>query len=304
MNPVEIDSLIAGGETKWVEFKTAVPPDHVIAKHIVAFANTEGGVILFGVSDKGTVVGIPEARLRSDIDRLKRVTQTLLGYPVDLRAIEHRGKSLINLSVDKAPDSLRPVMTAQGEIYTRHADRIHLNEIAQRLAAAPALPQSKATPNSRSIRIFVAMSFREEEEPALVDYYRAMRRACERVSTDVQLSRMDLIEGDYEISQKLMDEIDKADIVIADFTLNPRNVYFELGYCRGRKDIPVIQTARKDTTLEFDIRNWHTIFYKNATELEEKLVNALQAAVIEHSKEDNGTGGDTKPHAKPVRSKP
>jgi nucleoside 2-deoxyribosyltransferase len=65
-----------------------------------------------------------------------------------------------------------------------------------------------------------------------------------------------------------MDEIDAADIVIADFTLSPANVYFELGYARG-KGRRVIQTARRGTVLEFDVRNWRTVFYRNATELEE-----------------------------------
>jgi len=86
------------------------------------------------------------------------------------------------------------------------------------------------------------------------------------------LSRIDLVEGDYEISQKIMDEILKADFVLADFTLNPKNVYFEIGYARGCDKV-VLQTARSGTSLEFDIRNWRTIFYKNATELEKKLVS-------------------------------
>jgi nucleoside 2-deoxyribosyltransferase len=77
-----------------------------------------------------------------------------------------------------------------------------------------------------------------------------------------------------------MDEIDKADIVIADLTLNPRNVYFELGYARG-KPCRIIQTARKETVLEFDIRNWRTIIYRNATQLEEKLIPELKAAYAE-----------------------
>ncbi len=77
-----------------------------------------------------------------------------------------------------------------------------------------------------------------------------------------------------------MNEIDNSDIVIADFTLSPANVYFELGYARGiRKRI--IQTARKSTALEFDVRNWRTTFYRNANELEEKLVAELQTAYAE-----------------------
>jgi hypothetical protein len=98
------------------------------------------------------------------------------------------------------------------------------------------------------------MSFRQEEEPPLVDYFRAMERAAERVpSPRIELVRIDRVEGDYEISARIMEEIDRCDALLADFTLNPRNVYFELGYARGTKRI--IQTARRDTPLEFDVRN-------------------------------------------------
>jgi hypothetical protein len=51
----------------------------------------------------------------------------------------------------------------------------------------------------------------------------------------------------------------------------------KLGYARGSNK-RIIQTARKDTALEFDVRNWHTIIYRNATELEEKLILELKAA--------------------------
>lgn len=121
------------------------------------------------------------------------------------------------------------------------------------------------------------MSFRNEEEPALVDYYRAIERAVNRLGIPIDLKRIDLEEGDYEISNEVMYQIDQCDIVIADFTLSSANVYFELGYARGRNK-EVIQTARKETALEFDVRNWRTAFYRNATELEEKIGPALQTA--------------------------
>jgi nucleoside 2-deoxyribosyltransferase len=124
------------------------------------------------------------------------------------------------------------------------------------------------------------MSFRAEEEPELVDYFEAMKRACLATKLPIELVRIDLVEGDYEISQKIMDEIDEADIVLADFTLSPANVYFELGYARGCKR-RIIQTARRGAKLEFDARNWRTIFYRNATELEESLKSALNDAYAE-----------------------
>jgi hypothetical protein len=39
----------------------------------------------------------------------------------------------------------------------------------------------------------------------------------------------------------------------------------------------VIQMARKGTVSEFDIRNWKTSFYRNATQLEQMLLLELNA---------------------------
>jgi hypothetical protein len=122
---------------------------------------------------------------------------------------------------------------------------------------------------------FVAMSFRDEEEPSLIDYYNAMLRAAIRTNLPIKLTRIDLAEGDFEISQQIMIEIENANFVLADFTLSPHNVYFEVGFARGVKR-PIIQTAKKGTQLQFDVRNWKTLFYRNATELEETLMPKLK----------------------------
>jgi hypothetical protein len=46
---------------------------------------------------------------------------------------------------------------------------------------------------------------------------------------------MDEVEGDYELPEKIVDEIDAAGFIVTDFTLEPRNVYFQLGYARGAR---------------------------------------------------------------------
>ena len=126
-------------------------------------------------------------------------------------------------------------------------------------------------------RIFVAMSFRHEQEPALVDYWHAMQRAAKRAAGEFDLRKIDEIEGGYEIVTRICREIDSADLVIADLTLSPANVYLELGYARG-KGKRVIQTCREGTPLEFDVRNHRTLTYRNASVLEEKLLSYLNAA--------------------------
>lgn len=123
-------------------------------------------------------------------------------------------------------------------------------------------------------KVFVAMSFRDTEEPALVDYWHAMQRAAMRARGDFELRRIDNIEGDYEIIDRIVKEINAADLVIADLTLLSPNVIYELGYARGRGKY-VIQTCREGTHLEFDVRGRRTLMYPNATTLEEKLLHHL-----------------------------
>lgn len=120
------------------------------------------------------------------------------------------------------------------------------------------------------------MSFRDEEEPALVDYWQAMLRAAKRARAEFDLRRIDQIDGDFEIVERMYQEIDEAQLVIADLTLSPANVYLEIGYARGRGKY-VIQTCREGTPLEFDLCGRRTLTYRNATILEENLLSALDS---------------------------
>lgn len=269
-------ALIAGGESETVEFKTKLPPNDIVAKNLVAFANAKGGVLLIGVGDDGKPIGLADDDVAVTMKRLQRITERLLPYPVEIGKVDLAGRTVIYVALEAAPSELRPITTSRGKYFQRQGtaaiwgtlDSTFLGE-ERRYNFGKML--------SRTLTAFVAMSFREEEEPSLVDYFRAMERAASSTGLPINVTRMDLEEGDYEISQEIMEKIDESDIVIADFTLSSRNVYFELGYARGVKR-RVIQTARKGTSLEFDIRNWRTIFYRNATELEEKLGSALKSA--------------------------
>ncbi|MDZ4164482.1 MAG: ATP-binding protein, partial [Smithellaceae bacterium] len=59
-NERELKTLLAKGETLTVEFKSDAKglPDRELVAAVVALANTEGGVLLLGVEDDGTVTGI------------------------------------------------------------------------------------------------------------------------------------------------------------------------------------------------------------------------------------------------------
>ena len=59
MNHCELELLLGKGEGATLEFKESLPGS--FARELVALANSEGGIILLGVRDNGTVKGIDDS---------------------------------------------------------------------------------------------------------------------------------------------------------------------------------------------------------------------------------------------------
>jgi hypothetical protein len=98
-----------------------------------------------------------------------------------------------------------------------------------------------------------------------------VRNGAQNVQQDRKDAKMPLRQS-YRIMRKTQEMIEAADAIIADLTLSSNNVYFELGLALGMGK-PCLQTARKDTVLDFDVHGNGTVFYKNASELEQRLVD-------------------------------
>ena len=75
-------NLIALGEGFTTEFKRSMPSD--LGREICAFANATGGVVLIGVDDAGTVVGVGDHnRLKSQIQSISRSADPPIAVEVD-----------------------------------------------------------------------------------------------------------------------------------------------------------------------------------------------------------------------------
>ena len=59
----ELLEIIANGENSGVEFKRDDLQNHDLAKELVAFSNLEGGMVLLGIEDDGTVSGLTRPNL-------------------------------------------------------------------------------------------------------------------------------------------------------------------------------------------------------------------------------------------------
>jgi len=65
METIELLQRISLGEDSSTEFKREPIPSAKLAEELVAFLNAHGGVILFGVADNGSVVGLSEDQIRN-----------------------------------------------------------------------------------------------------------------------------------------------------------------------------------------------------------------------------------------------
>ena len=67
MDAVELQRLIARGEGLHLDFKERLGSPTELAKDLVCFANTDGGEIVLGVADDGSLVGVddPDAVCRA-----------------------------------------------------------------------------------------------------------------------------------------------------------------------------------------------------------------------------------------------
>jgi len=65
MNAIELLDIISIGETSTVQFKQKLDNQDKIAAEIIAFLNTKGGMIIFGIEDKtGKILGLDYAEIQ------------------------------------------------------------------------------------------------------------------------------------------------------------------------------------------------------------------------------------------------
>jgi len=67
MTSKKLLSLIEKGESKNLEFKQRFSTFTKIAKEFIAFANTNGGIVLFGIDDDGSIYGVESEKGEAEL---------------------------------------------------------------------------------------------------------------------------------------------------------------------------------------------------------------------------------------------
>ena len=122
------------------------------------------------------------------------------------------------------------------------------------------------------------MSFAPELQPAWIDGIKPALEVLGYVSM-----RIDQTHSDDKVDNRIIAEIRRSGLLIADFTGHRGGVYFEAGFAMGL-GIPVVWTC-KQTDFEgahFDTRQYQHLVWDTPEDLREKLVNHIAARIPGH----------------------
>lgn len=111
--------LLQQGESSLVEFKERLAEGSIPDRLMSAFANAEGGIVIYGVADDGRILGLSSAEVGSTTRRLESVAKTVLPFPVSVRSIAVGAKELVYAIIPQAPRQYGLISTKDGKSYSR-----------------------------------------------------------------------------------------------------------------------------------------------------------------------------------------
>tara|TARA_R110000744_G_scaffold88464_2_gene172466 strand:- start:2727 stop:3803 length:1077 start_codon:yes stop_codon:yes gene_type:complete len=130
--------IIGSPESELIEYKAVLPPARTLAKLISAFANSNGGYIVLGVSESQSEIKING--LSSDF-RANSVTHKAIDLieprpSVQYDYINHKEKRLFAIQVEKSDE----IISLEGKVYKREGSEIFLSNPEEKVYKTNVLP--------------------------------------------------------------------------------------------------------------------------------------------------------------------
>lgn len=138
MEQEELRKIVSQGETSKVQFKQKLDNNDSIAAEMIAFANSKGGIILFGIEDKtGTVIGLDYAKLQETGNALANIANDFVKPQIFIttEVVELDEKCILLVSVEEGTS--KPYKDRNGTIWVKQGS-----------------DKRKLTDNNEQIRLF------------------------------------------------------------------------------------------------------------------------------------------------------
>lgn len=116
MNRRHLLELIEEGENLQCEFKRQFTTPEKIAREMIAFANTKGGYLIFGVDDDREVVGVDSEKAESELikNAAENYCEPSLQYSIDF--VELYGKETVIVSVPESENKPHRLQDYKNEL--------------------------------------------------------------------------------------------------------------------------------------------------------------------------------------------
>ncbi len=114
MDKKEFQLLLEEGEGSTVEFKRKVTSPEKIARALIGFANTRGGIILFGVDDDKSIVGVESEK--SEVEMIETAARIFCDPPINplIEIASYQGKDLIIVTVEESHEKPHYLISGNG----------------------------------------------------------------------------------------------------------------------------------------------------------------------------------------------
>ena len=138
MNSEELKKIISQGETSKVQFKLCLDNKDSIADEMIAMANSEGGIILFGIEDKsGDIIGLSYQDMQQIGNTIATLANDYIKPQIFVRteaiAIDEKNVFIVNIDEGTA----KPYKDKNGTIWVKQGS-----------------DKRKLTDNNEQIRLF------------------------------------------------------------------------------------------------------------------------------------------------------
>jgi predicted HTH transcriptional regulator len=130
MNVKKIKEIIGSGEGLNTEFKQRFSTHSKIAKEIIAFANTKGGLLFFGIDDDGSIYGVDSEKEIAELvkETIEEYCEPIIEYKISF--IDLFGKEIVIIEVPESntkphriQDYQRKLDLNTAEVYVRVNDK-------------------------------------------------------------------------------------------------------------------------------------------------------------------------------------
>ena len=121
MSPTELLDVARKGESTTVQFKERLPNSDSLTQEMIAFANTEGGSIVFGINDKsGEIVGLEYSEIQRINQELAHCASQKIFPPITIstETVSYNDRIVVIVTIKEGQH--KPYKDKNGSIFMKN----------------------------------------------------------------------------------------------------------------------------------------------------------------------------------------